>query len=119
MFRAALFSIVLTLAVGQNAGLLCKVWCSPHEAASAGCRHQAPVTSPSVTGNDNCTTVAVGTAEFLREEARRAGSASDCQNAVVVPRFGFTPSSADSRSRYERWQQRPLEAQPLVTALRI
>ena len=38
VFRAALFSIVLTLAVGQNAGLLCKVWC--HDATSAGCPHQ-------------------------------------------------------------------------------
>ena len=59
VFRAALFSIVLTLAVGQNAGLLCKVWCYPHD-ATAGCRQQEPTTSPSVSGDDYCNNVALG-----------------------------------------------------------
>ena len=68
MFRAALFSIVLTLAVGQNAGLLCTVWCP--EATSTECPHRDSTTSPSVRADDNCTTVAVARS-LVREDARR------------------------------------------------
>ena len=58
VFRAALFSIVLTLAVGQNASLLCQVWC--HDATSAGCPHQDSTTSPSVSADDNCRSASSG-----------------------------------------------------------
>src|SRR4051794_30089504 len=39
MIRLGVLSIVVSLAAGQNAGLLCKVWCDRHEAHSAGCHH--------------------------------------------------------------------------------
>jgi hypothetical protein len=42
VFRAALYSVVLTLAIGQNAGLLCKVWCP--DATSKSCLHQESTT---------------------------------------------------------------------------
>ena len=118
MFRATLFSIVLTLAVGQNAGLLCKVWCYPHD-ATAGCRQQEPTTSPSVSGDDYCNNVALGAMAFVREDARRTVSAPDVQNALGVPRFRFSPPPTDSRSDYEAGRQLLLEERPLVIALRI
>jgi hypothetical protein len=123
VFRAALFSIVLTLAAGQNASLLCKVWC--HDATSAGCPHQDSTTfldsatSPSVSADDNCGNTFVGPIAFVREDARRTAAAPDGQNALVVQRFQLAPSSTDLRPGFESGQRRPLEERPLVITLRI
>ena len=123
VFRAALFSIVLTLAVGQNASLLCKVLC--HDVTSAECPHQDSTTSPdsaafqSVSADDNCGGAFVGAVAFVREDARRTAAAPDAQNALVVPRFQLAPSPTDLRSGFESGRRLPLEERPLVTTLRI
>ena len=122
MFRAAFFSIVLTLAVGQNASLLCTLWC--HDATSAGCPHQDSTTSPdstspSVSADDSCRSAFVGAFAFVREDARRTAAAPDAQNALVVPRFQLAPSPTDLRSGFESGRRLPLEERPLVTTLRI
>ncbi len=123
VFRAALFSIVLTLAVGQNASLLCEVWC--HDATSAECPHQDSTMSPdstasrSVSADDNCRSAFVGAVAFVREDARRTAAAPDAQNALVVPRFRLAPSPTDVRSGSESGRRLPLEERPLVTTLRI
>ena len=116
VFRAALFSIVLTLAIGQNASLLCTVWC--HDAASAGCPHQDSTTSPSVSADDNCSSVVVGAVGFVREDARRT-AAPDAQNALVIPRLRLVPSRTDLRLGAELGRRLPLEQRPLVIALQI
>ena len=115
MFRAAAFWIVVTLAVGQNAALLCRVSCHPAEATAPGCQHEGQPTSQSITGN--CDDIVVGA--FVREEARRAASARDTEDAVVVPRLGFIPPPTDTRSGDVSRQHPPPEARPLVLALRI
>lgn len=115
MFRAALSLIVLTLAVGQNAGLLCTVWCP--EATSTECPHQDSTTSPRVRANDNCTTVAVGAVTFVREDGRR--TAPDSHNALAALRFRFLTPPADSRRDDESGRRLLLEERPLVIALRI
>jgi hypothetical protein len=123
VFRATLFSIVLTLAVGQNASLLCNVWC--HDATSTGCPHQDSTTSldsttsPNVSADDNCSSVVVGAVAFVREDARRNAAAPDAQNALVVPRFQLAPSPTDLRSGFESGWRLPLEERPLIIALRI
>lgn len=117
MFRAALFSIVLTLAVGQNAGLLCKVWC--HDATSTACPHQESTTSPSVRADDTCVDAAVGAVAFVREDGRRTAPAPDAQNALVVLRFQFVAPPTDPRPGYESGKRMLLEERPLVIALRI
>lgn len=117
VFRAALFSIVLTLAVGQNAGLLCKVWCP--EATSTECPHQDSTTSLSVRANDNCTTIAVGAVTFVREDGRRTAPATDSQSALAVLRFRFLTPPADPLRGYESGRRLLLEERPLVIALRI
>ena len=118
VFRAAVVSIVLTLAVGQNAALLCSVWCHPPEAASGACEPQHQATSPSLTGNDSCTQVAAGATAFVREDVRR-GAAPDAQHSVVVAWFQFAPPQAHSTSGRQPRQQSPLGASPLILALRI
>ena len=117
VFRAALFSIVLTLAVGQNASLLCSVWCP--DTTSAACPQQDSTTSPSVGAHDNCRTDVGAAVALVREDALRTADAPDAQNALVVPRFRLAPSPADLRPGFESGQRRPLEERPLVIALRI
>ena len=117
MFRAALFSIVLTLALGQNVSLLCDVWC--HDATSAGCPHQDPTTSLKLGADDSCTDVVVVAAAFVGEDARRTDPGPDAKNALVVPRFRFAGPPTDSGSGYEAGRLPPLDARPLLIALRI
>jgi len=117
VFRAALFSIVVTLAFGQSANVLCQVWCP--DSTSAGCPHQDSATSPSVNAADNCRNAVLGAVAFVREDARRAAAVPDAQNALVVPRFRLAPSPTDLRPGFESGQRRPLEERPLVITLRI
>jgi hypothetical protein len=119
VFRAALFSIVLTMAVGQQATLLCKAWCYQPEASAVGCRHQDATTSPTVSVDDNCRSLALDAIAFVREDTRRSAAAPDTQNALVIPRFRFAPALPDSRFGCESGAQSQFEAPPLVTALRI
>jgi hypothetical protein len=120
VFRAALVSIVLTLAVGQNASLLCKVWC--HDATSAGCPHQDSPTTPdttTVSADPTCGSALVGPVAFVREDARRTPAAQDAQNALVVPWFRLTPSATHLPLGFELGRRLLLEERPLVIALRI
>jgi hypothetical protein len=123
VFRTALFSIVLTLAVGQYATLLCTVWC--HDATSAGCPHQDSTTSRDLTASagmsadDNCGSAFVGAVAFVREDAPRTAAAPDAQNALIVPRFRLAPSPTDLRPGFESGKRQPLEERPLVITLRI
>jgi hypothetical protein len=117
MFRAALFSIVLTMAVGQDASLLCKVWCP--DTTSAECPHQGSTTSPSVSANDRCRTDLGGAVAFVREDARRTAAALDAQNALAGPRFLLTLSHTELGFAFESGRPLLLEQRPLVIALRI
>jgi len=116
VFRATLFSIVLTLAVGQNAGLLCSVWCP--DTTAAECPHPDSTTSPSVSADGNCKRAGAGAVAFVREDARRTAAAPDAQDALVVRRFRLTPSPTDVRPGFESGR-RLLEERPLVLTLRI
>jgi hypothetical protein len=117
VLRAALFSIVLTLTFGQNASLLCKVWCP--DTTSAGCPHQDSTTSPSLSTHDNCRSDVGGAVAFVREDLRRTAAAPDAQNALAVPRFLLAPSHIDLSIGFESGRLLLLEERPLVIALRI
>ena len=118
MFRAAVLSIVLALAVGPH-GSLCAVWCHPETATTGACEHQDPTSSPRVSGDDSCSDIAAGLTAFVREDVRRGVSASDVQHAVVVPPFQSVPPSTPSALGREPGQPPFLKARPLVLALRI
>lgn len=116
MFRVALLSIVLMLAVGQTAGLSCKVWCD--NAARAGCSHQDSTTSVAVSVDGSCDCVAVGSVVFVREESRRTAVDSYAPS-VPVHQFRLATPSSRLRSGFEVRRRLPYEARPLVIALRI
>ena len=119
LFRAAVLSIVLTLAVGQNGALLCKIWCEPHEAATNACHHENASTSPRMARNDTCGSVVLNAAPFVREVVRRGVSAADARHAVVVACDRHAAPATGTRFGDESGQPLPLEARPLVIALRI
>ena len=120
VFRAALFSIVLTLAVGQSASLVCTVWCVRHDATSAPCPHQDPTTSLSVRGDDNCNDlVTLGTVPFASEDGRRTARSSDSQNTLIVRGFRIAQAPTDLWFGRDSGRLRLLQHRPLVLALRI
>jgi hypothetical protein len=117
VFRVALFTIVLTLAVGQNASLLCTVRCP--DTTSAACPHQDSTTSPNVSARDDCRSDVDGVVAIVREDAQRTATAPDAQNALAVPRFLWAPSHVDLGFGFESEQRLLLEERPLLIALRI
>jgi hypothetical protein len=119
VFRVAVVSIVLILAVGQNAGLLCNVLCHPREVSTAECHHHEDGTAPSSVTNDDTCTVVVGVAAFVREDVRRAVSAPDMQHAIAIPRYQFSPSTTETRVGIDSAREWSLEKRPLETSLRI
>jgi len=118
VFRAALLSIVLTLAAGQNAALLCDVWCHSGAGMTGTCEHQTKATTPGVGANDDCA-VNGNAVVFVREDGRPGASAPDVAGAVVVARFAFRPPAAGTLSAYRSNSRLLLELRPLVLALRI
>lgn len=119
MFRAAVLSIVLTLAVGQNASLLCGTWCDPQAVAASGCHDEDPVIPPSVAGDGSCDHVVLSLAAFLGEDVRRGVSAPDTDHAIAAPRYQLahsTPAARPGNDTAHRW---PIGKRLLSTALRI
>jgi len=119
VFRAAVLSIVLTLAIGPNATVLCLVWCHPEKAKTSACQHQEVTTSRRVTGEDSCRTTPTSTTAFVREEAKRGSPTPIAQQAVACPRFRLGPPPTDTLGPYEAAASLGAVASPLLIALRI
>ena len=107
-FEASVLSIVLTLAGGPNASLLCGTWCDPHAAAASGCHYEDPAISPSMAGDDCCDHVVLNVAAFLQED-----------HAIPVPRYRLAHSTTDARPGNDTAREWSLEKRPLSTALRL
>lgn len=119
MFRAALLSIVFSLAVGQSVALLCRTWCDAHVAAASECHHKDSLSTPSVAGNENCENVVAAATAVLREDVRREVSSQNAHQAIPVPRYQLAQLTIDERRGQEPWREWSLEKRPLSTALRI
>ena len=119
MFRAAVFSFMLTLTVGQNAALFCRAWCDPQVAAS-GCHHGSPASPTSVAvDDDGCDHEVPDVGAFLREEVRPGAFPPPADHAPLVRRFQIGGSPTDTRPGQEPGREWSLERRPLATALRI
>ena len=119
MFRAALLSIVLSLAVGQNVALVCRAWCNAHMADASGCHHEDSPTTASVAGDESCDNVAVAATAVLREDVRRDVSSPDTNHAIRVPRYQLALLTIDVHTAPDTWREWSLKKRPLSTALRI
>jgi len=118
MFRAAAFSIVLMLAFGQNARLLCTRWCEPSQGATSSChQREAPANSASVVGV-RCHDSAASDA-FLIENVRRDTSASQAVHAPAIA-YPIDAASVDrDGNRHGSTRLNSVMKRPLETALRI
>lgn len=119
VFRAAVLSIVLTLAIGPNAAPLCSVWCHPEEANTSACQHQNATTSPRVTGEDSCRTAPASSIAFVREEAKRGSPTSISQQAFAIPLSRFGPPPTHATRAHEATPSLNAITSPLLIALRI
>jgi hypothetical protein len=118
VFRAAVLSIVLTLAIGPNPTLLCSVCCHSAEAIPAECQHQGATPSPRVTGEDGCRIAPADTA-LAREEGRRGFATAGAADAVAMPQFHVARPLTHTSRTYEPGQSHPGAASPVLIALRI
>ena len=137
VFRAVILSMVLTLAVGQNAALLmCTTKCdapaapasAPHHEHSAPASASAPhnehssnhsSTSLTVAGSECCDDMRVSAAAFVREDVRRNVSSPDAGYAIPVPSYEFLHPTSAARPGQGAGRQWWLDARPLSSALRI
>lgn len=119
MFRAAVLSVVLTLAFGPNATVLCAVWCHPEGDKTSACQHQDATTSPQVIGEDGCRTVPAAATAFVREEAKRESRTAGAQHAVLIPPFRFAPSLTETTRTNDPSTLLAVGSPPLLIALRI
>jgi hypothetical protein len=119
VLQAAVLSIVLTLATGPSAALLCKTWCIPQAVQANGCHHLAPTASTSVSAHDTCDDLGPGLAPYVREDMRRGVSVPDVAHAIVVPSYQFRPSTINARPCHQPGREWSLEQRPLSTILRI
>ena len=117
VLRAILISIVLTLAVGPNATLLCRTWCGPQTVASGGCHHDR-ATAPIISGDDSCDTVLLS-ATLLREGERRGVPSLDGGHAIPVFLSEVARSATDARRGHQPGREWSLDRRPLATILRI
>ena len=118
MFRTVLFSIVLSLAVGQNATSFCRAWCDLQAAAASGCHYEESTVSASVAGDKSCDDE-VGVGAFVREEGARAVAVRDMSHALSVPRYQLRQSITDARPDVESGSGWVLGKQHLSLTLRI
>lgn len=118
MFRIVLFSIVVSLAVGQNATLSCRAWCDLRAAAASGCRYEESTGSACVAADKNCDDeLSVGA--FVREEGARAVTAPDMAHAMSVPRYQLSQSTTNARPDLESGSGWALGKRHLSLPLRI
>jgi hypothetical protein len=119
VFRAAVLSIALTLAVGQPVALLCGASCAPHAVRASDCHHEKPVGFTRVAGDSNRCHAVLNVASFLREDERRGGAGPDVAHFVLIPRYQLHHSMPDARFDNASARQRPLERRHLSTTLRV
>jgi hypothetical protein len=122
VFRAVAFSVVMILAIGPNAALLCTARCHPQAAATSACHHEKPSAASSVMGVhpcDDCNSASLSAVQFLREDVQRSVSALDADHAILVRRYQLARSTSAADPGQETGRTWWLEKRPLPTALRI
>ena len=119
MVRVVTLSLVLMLAIVQNASLFCQMWCHPGTAEESGCHHEAQTSLPSVAGPNGCDHVVPSTGAVVREDVRRSVSSPDAGYAIPVPSYQVVHPTIVTRPGQEPGREWSLEKRPLSSALRI
>jgi hypothetical protein len=116
VFRTVLAAIVVTVALGQSAGLLCAAWCPAAARAMTGCVHEERGTPAAMISGGHCGEV-VAAAEFIREEA--LGSSAIEPAAASLRAFQLTSLPLMHAMPAAQAGSAPLAIQPPWSPLRI
>jgi hypothetical protein len=119
MFRAATLSIVLTLAIGPNASLLCRAVCDQPQSQATGCDHKGPAASASVTGDHGCYEAVPSVSEFLPKDARRDVSFAQAHHATPQLASELAQPAVAARPGDRPEREWPIDKQRLTTTLRL
>jgi hypothetical protein len=118
VFRAALFSIVVSLATGQDVALLCRTWCDAETAAATECHHKDSSPTPNVAGDKDCDPM-MAVAVAVKEDVRRGDVSPDGNPPILVRPYQLTHLTIEARRGQEPWRESSLDTRPLSTTLRI
>ena len=116
MFRAIVYSIVLTLVASPSATVVCRAWCVPQAATVCVRYHTTPAAPTGVVAHDSCDGVWLGAAAFVREDV---SGASSPDRAVLIPGFRHTIAAIQERRQQHSLQECWLKIRSLLTALRL
>lgn len=119
MYRTALRAIVLTLAVGPTAMLLCSPWCDTQMIAATVCHDEDDSASVRLTSHGGCDTLGPDVAASLPEEVRRGVAASAGADALPVAPDRPASSNSGTRRRNAAAGQSPFGCRHLSLVLRI
>jgi hypothetical protein len=120
VFRAATLLIVLAVAAGPSAGLVCRMWCDPLAAAASGCHHADDDVATSVaSAGRSCDDEALTAATFVREDVRRGVHAGNNLNAGGVARYALAPLAIDAHAWTAAGRVWVPGQRPLTLVLRI
>jgi hypothetical protein len=115
VFRTALFSIVFSLAAGQDVSVLCRAWCDAPPATASHCHQTDNATSSRVVLGKGCDEAAAPVG-VLRQEVLPAGA----QQAILVAGYQLAQLTIDTSAGDARWRRGCfLDKRPLATTLRI
>lgn len=119
VLRAAVIAVVLVLATGQSAAVLCAGWCRPGQSAAPACDHALRSTTARLSEADTCSALAFGFPAFVREDVRRPEFAPDAPPAIVTPQLLVHAPSIVRRSGHDSGEFSLFGARPLVLTLRL
>jgi hypothetical protein len=119
MFRTAMIAVLLTLAIGQNSRLVCRVWCDLDIVIATGCPHAETAPAGRMGVNATCNLVDGEAVVFIREDGPRGPSALDPVPVLSVAAL-LVPPAATPRAHLPlaAVQGLPSAARPIL-ALRI
>jgi hypothetical protein len=115
MLRGFVLSIVLVLAVGQEATVLCALRCQADRIAATECHEEVQRSRATVvaTGADSCWELSVANA-ILKDDLR-----SVSRQDTAVPHYQTTDSPGNGRQRADDGHASPFDSRPLVVVLRV
>lgn len=119
MLRAFTLSIVLTLAIGPDAAILCEALCAGKADVAQPCDHDGPDLPQIAAGLACCDNMAAGAAPSPFPAMRRDTSLPNGHIAIPVLRNTLVRSDTAEHLGYEPGRRRSLDNRPLPTILRI
>ncbi|WP_291990262.1 hypothetical protein [Luteitalea sp.] len=119
MLRASILSIVLTLAIGPNADIVCQALCAPQADLTKPCDHDGTSPLQIAAGDDCCEGLLAGGASAQFTALRRDSSLPSGDVAIPVLGGALVRSATTHRLGYEPGRRQSLAHRPLPTILRI